>query len=251
MMLLFSPYIAGGALPTITGHASLTTGLVSHWKLDEASGTRVDAHAANDLTDNNTVTTATGLVGNGAFFDVDNTEYLSITNAAQSGLGVTGDFSIHAYVKLTALPVTGGSMWLASKWNVTGNNRCYRFGLRDTSGVLDMYGSVSNTGSGGSGTTNANLTITPSIDTIYSFGMAYDASAGAIEFYLNGASIGVVSGMKTSIAAKTSEFLIGAIPGEVASSWDGLIEGLSFWNKELTAGEFSDLWNSGSGMVYS
>ena len=45
-----------------TGDGSnLLTNLVSWWELDEASGTRVDKHGSNDLTDNNTVTDAEGL----------------------------------------------------------------------------------------------------------------------------------------------------------------------------------------------
>ena len=39
--------------------------LQGFWELlEEASGTRVDAHGANDLTDNNTVLQGTGKVGN-------------------------------------------------------------------------------------------------------------------------------------------------------------------------------------------
>ena len=35
--------------------SSLLTSLISYWKLDETSGTRVDVVSGNDLTDNNTV----------------------------------------------------------------------------------------------------------------------------------------------------------------------------------------------------
>src|SRR6056300_304684 len=50
-----------------------TTDLVSFWKLDEASGTRVDAFGSNDLTDNNTVGQGTGTVyANAADFERSN-----------------------------------------------------------------------------------------------------------------------------------------------------------------------------------
>lgn len=48
-------------------YSALTTaektdwGLVSFWNLEEPSGTREDSHGTNDLTDNNTVTQATGI----------------------------------------------------------------------------------------------------------------------------------------------------------------------------------------------
>ena len=48
-----------------TGDGSaLKTSLQSWHELDEASGTRVDAHGSNDLTDNNTVTDAEGITNN-------------------------------------------------------------------------------------------------------------------------------------------------------------------------------------------
>src|SRR6056300_583443 len=86
--------------------------LVSFWKLDEASGTRVDAFGSNDLTDNNTVGQATSLTGvpytEGADFERGNTEYLSITDASQSGLSpLSSDFSVSVWVKFESLP--GGS----------------------------------------------------------------------------------------------------------------------------------------------
>jgi len=43
--------------------ASIKTNLISHWLLNEASGTtRNDSHGTNHLTDNNTVTTAPGII---------------------------------------------------------------------------------------------------------------------------------------------------------------------------------------------
>ena len=46
----------------LTGDGSaLKTSLEAWWELDEDSGTRVDSHGSNDLTDNNTVTANTGI----------------------------------------------------------------------------------------------------------------------------------------------------------------------------------------------
>ncbi|MEK7064329.1 MAG: hypothetical protein AAB973_01845, partial [Patescibacteria group bacterium] len=45
-------------------NGTLGTNLIGYWKMDETSGTRVDAAGANALTDNNTVTSATGKKSN-------------------------------------------------------------------------------------------------------------------------------------------------------------------------------------------
>ncbi len=45
-------------------HAALTDNLSAYWKLDEASGTRVDSAGSNDLTSNNSVGQAVGKLGN-------------------------------------------------------------------------------------------------------------------------------------------------------------------------------------------
>ena len=57
--------------------STLSTGLLAFWKMAETSGTRYDETANNeDLTDNNTVSYATGKVGNAADFEASNNEYL-------------------------------------------------------------------------------------------------------------------------------------------------------------------------------
>ena len=64
--------------------------LVSVWKMDESSGTREDAVGSNDVTDINTVGSASGKNGNAADFVAANSEVLEL------GSGVTdqsGDFA--------------------------------------------------------------------------------------------------------------------------------------------------------------
>ena len=84
--------------------ASLS-GLVSWWKLEEASGTRVDSFGSNNLTDNNTVTQATGQVGNAAQFTGANSEYLNISDNAGLSTGDV-DFSVAAGIRFDSLTQT-------------------------------------------------------------------------------------------------------------------------------------------------
>ncbi len=71
--------------------ADLLTDLKAHWKLNEASGARVDSHGSNDLTDNNTVTQVAGKIGNAAQFTAANSEWLSRGTDVDLGLGADTD----------------------------------------------------------------------------------------------------------------------------------------------------------------
>jgi len=67
------PALAAAAAPPST----LLNGLTAWYKLDETSGVRLDSTANSyDLSDNNTVGSTTGLIGNAARFDRTASEYL-------------------------------------------------------------------------------------------------------------------------------------------------------------------------------
>lgn len=81
-----------------------TTDLVSFWKLDEASGTRVDAFGSNDLTDNNTVGQLTGITAapysTAADFEASNSEFFDRLNIADIDLATSSDqVTFAAWVK--------------------------------------------------------------------------------------------------------------------------------------------------------
>lgn len=75
---------------------------LSHWTCDETSGVRYDSNTVtgNDLTDNDTVGYGTGLLGNACDFEQNggHAEYLSISDANQTGLDFTGDFTFSFWV---------------------------------------------------------------------------------------------------------------------------------------------------------
>jgi PKD repeat protein len=111
--------------PAYVEATGLDYGLRGYWRLDEGSGTRYDASASgNDLTDYNTVGSATGIVGLAADFERDNGEYLSIDHGVQSGLAITGSLTLAGWIKPE---VTNQYVVLASKYEYGVNNRGYRF----------------------------------------------------------------------------------------------------------------------------
>src|SRR3990170_7582249 len=78
---------------------TLTTSLISYWKLEEVSGTRVDTFGANDLDDINTVEQAVGIKGDAAQFVRANSEALRHIDNADLSVGDI-DFSIAFWVYL-------------------------------------------------------------------------------------------------------------------------------------------------------
>jgi uncharacterized protein YjeT (DUF2065 family) len=68
------------------------------WHLHEASGTRADSSGnSNTLQDNATVGQVNGKVYKAADFEDDNSEYLSITDALQTGLDLNNDWTVTAW----------------------------------------------------------------------------------------------------------------------------------------------------------
>ncbi len=71
-------------------------GLVSWWRLDEASGTREDAHGTNDLTDNNSVgqgyAVNTPTTTNSALFVDTSSEWLNYAAFQNPDFATTNDW---------------------------------------------------------------------------------------------------------------------------------------------------------------
>ena len=93
------------SIPT-GGDVDLPAELIGYWQMEETSGTRADSWGDNDLTDNNTVGYADGIIDNAASFNRANNEYLSHANNADLDTGDV-DFTTSAWVYMETLTSTG------------------------------------------------------------------------------------------------------------------------------------------------
>lgn len=233
----------------IKNHSTLTTNLVSYWELEEASGTRVDSHGANDLSESGTggVGQVSGAQGNAADFEAGDSDYLSITDASQSGLDLTGDVSVSFWITPESQPATNSQYSIVSKYNSATANRSYDFAYRDVSSTK-YFRFVSTT----TGSTNFNIldvAYTMSNATTYHVVMTFDASAATMELWVNGSSQGTATGSFTSIYNGSSDFRISGL-GNSTSFFDGVLDEVGIWSKVLTSSEISDLYNSGTPLEY-
>lgn len=221
----------------------LLTSLVSWWELGEASGTRVDSVTAtgNDLTDNNTVLSATGKVGDGADHEQANSEYLSRASGASLQ---TGDIDISGCAWVNIESVSAGFNPAIFK---KGANTSREYMLRILAATPAFEFLVSS-----DGTTATTLThgTTLSLATWYFVWFKHDSAADLI--YL-----GVNDGAAVSVAHVGGMIAAG---GDFKTAWndwtdtgifDGVIDQMGFWKRMITDAEIAALYNGGAGVAFA
>lgn len=183
------------------------SGIVSYWKLDESSGNAIDSKGSNTLTDNNTVGSATGIVGNARDFESSNSEYFSISHASQTGLDIASDMTLSGWINLESN--TGLSQLIMAKDSVTDG-----YGMV-VSSALKGYAFIGSNGALGSTTlpTSAWVYITAT----------YDNSFNRI--YINSALDGSTANT-TNPSTASDPFYMGVASPSLALYFDGLMDEL-------------------------
>ncbi|MFN3692674.1 MAG: LamG-like jellyroll fold domain-containing protein [Candidatus Paceibacteria bacterium] len=225
--------------------SGLDTNLISYWNHNEYSSgsgavTRFDSKGTNHLTDFNTTLSTVGMIDTASDLEVANTERLTITDAAQTGLDTQNDMTFATWLKFESLPGTNGRMYVVQKedifkfapdFDVNGTDYL-RLYLRDASGYY--HNSVS---------------WVPFVDTWYHVAFTRNQTTGALKFYVNGQQQGstIMTGRTASLLNSVEDFNIGANPGE----FDGAVDETAIWSRVLTDTEIACLYNNGGGISYS
>jgi Concanavalin A-like lectin/glucanases superfamily len=216
------------------------TNLQAFWELGEASGTRNDSHGTNHLTDNNTVSSTTGKVGNAADFERDNTEYLSIADNAALSMGDI-DFSIAGWVQFESL--TADDQVLISKGDLFAYATA-EFSLELTaSDLLRFYV--------GDGTASDSVIdiVTISTATWYFFYAYHEAATNQMGISVNDGT--VTTGDCGGSYDSGLELTLGRWANFAGGYHDGLLDQVGIWKRLLTPAEVTFLYNSGSGRSYA
>lgn len=231
---------------SVSSDASLSNDLISYWPLDESSGTRVDVKGSNDLAEINTVGSTTGIKGTAADFEGSNSENLAISNAAQSGLNITGDLSFSMWIKPETFD-SGDGQLLLSKWQHNASNQYFVY-LTDSS--LGVYMDDDCTGySYVIRTWNHSMVA----GNWYHVAVVYNASSGSAEAFVNNSSLGTITGLPHSIAGCSAAFELGLRDTPYLPSsyyFDGAMDEVGIWNKDLTTTDIANLYNNGGGIPY-
>lgn len=219
----------------------LLDSLVSYWKLDETSGTRVDSHTGgNDLTDNNTVGSATGIINDGANFILPNNEFLSHIN--NSSLQVTSDFTFSCWVKCQTSPTNPDLFPVIAKGDLGSGTTDYMLYIHPTAGFVFTVNDPLTVGA----TPNSAL----STGTWYNALCWYDSGTQKASIRVNDDTTFTSPAGTVALVQTTKTFILGTRDGASPPYMSGIIDEVGFWKRLLTAGEITQLYNSGAGLAY-
>lgn len=225
---------------------ALKTNLISCWELSEASGSAIDAHGTNDLTDNNTVGSNTGVIGNARDFEASNSEYFSLTsNSDVEVADIDFQFSFWLYLE----SIVGINPWILGKWRFSGGAyRNYAFWLDSTTGEINW--SVTSDGSTQVSVAASTYGALPTGTWVWVQG-GHDASGNVTFVSVNNGTVDTQAHSAGVITDSNAPFLVGAINQGASNYWDGRIEQLSFWKRLLTSDDKAEIYNSGAGLAFS
>lgn len=222
---------------------ALIDNLVSYWKLDEASGSALDAHSTNNLTDNGSVSSAAGKINDARSFTPGSSQYFSLADNADLSIGGGVDFTIQAWVRIADKSVTRS---IVSKWTGASDYE-YVLYYDHTTDKFSLY--VTSTGSfgGPSQLVTDDVTGTLSVDTWYLVHTWHDATNSLLGISVNAGTASTVS-WTYGVDDGSAAFKIGSHDG--GNYWSGRIDEVALWKRVLTSGERTSLYNSSNGLAY-
>ena len=226
----------------IYGEPSLTTNLVSYYKLDESSGNASDSVGSNTLTNTNTVGYAAALINNGADFGATNSDK-SFTSSGR--INLTGNFTLSVWVKLRANPANGVAYQFIDIADNTGNVRAM-IQLYNNGGQNQLYfgrvGTASTYVSGGINVSALGTTVWHRLTLTY--------NGTNIQAYMDGSEIGTATDASGTTATLSANLIrLGRDIGTAfyASTY---MDEVGVWTRALSSTEETTLYNSGNGLQY-
>jgi hypothetical protein len=176
-----------------------------------------------------------------ADFERDDNEYLSISDAAQNGLDISGSLTLVGWMNVERL-----KHWqiMAAKHESGINNRAYRLDLRPGNRIgfiVSPDGSFSD-----EYLLEASPPFTLSSGTWYHVAGVFDAQQRTLSVYLDGEIIASRSVTYDSIYNSSAPFMLGANlrNGSVVRHFDGQLDEWRVYSRALTGGEIEDLMAS-------
>lgn len=210
------------------------------WSLDEASGTRATSVGTDALSDNGSVGSAAGKLGDCATFD-GTTQWLSAADSADLDAS-GGDWSFACWVYLT----NNASVYIvAGKWDdgVDGEWRLYHSGstFYFTAQVFD----------GGSAPQAAASTFGfPAINTWHHVVVRWKASTTTLSISVNGSANTDANAAAVQAHATAKAFTLGAGHGGGVKMPGRLDEAVWWQGYCLTDAEVDEHYNAGAGVAY-
>lgn len=221
--------------------SSLLTGIYGYYKLDEASGSIVDAIGTNAGTNSGAVPNQTGKLGTAYDFDT-NTDYLYSTYTTTNG-----QFSLSLWFNLDIIPSTAARDYTLAGAFMADYSDVWRLFINSGNQIV-----FTQTNTIGSVITAASTEwLTTTTGAWYHIAVQSAPVGGKAKIYLNGADVtSTASDVFTGTAkAPNFRFYIGNMQGG-SNAIDGKIDEVGLWTKAITPAENTSLYNSGTGKTH-
>jgi hypothetical protein len=221
---------------SFTDAEKTSLGIYAAWDGTEASGNLIDSHGSLDMTDNNTVTSASAMATGSRQFTAATSEYFNVSSNSNLQTGDT-DFAFSMWV----YPDTStAAMTLVSKYTGSTATSEYYIELNTSLNVVVRLSAASEEVVTSSGSLSE--------DAWNHLVVEHDNGTG-IRVTINGGSTETLA-LTGGNTEETVDFRVGVRTGS-AVFLNGRLSRLGFWKKVLSAAELTQLYNDGDGLAYA
>jgi len=214
---------------------ALTDSLTAGYNLD---GNSNDVLGSNNGTDTS-VSYTTGKVGNGADFNSGSPSKIVLPSSV---LISSTAFSISFWFKTST---TTAQLLIDN--DVFPSIRCYAIRLSETvSGKLSIYrfntsqGFINEVFHSGSGYADGN----------WHHGVVTFSTTNGIRIYVDNGTATTNADTTANYAASSNNTTLGQQVESTVAAYNGSLDMVYFWSRELTSTEVAELWNGGAGLQY-
>ena len=174
-------------------------------------------------------------------------QYASIADGSQTGLDITENITVEAWIKMESLPTSGAEWNVVGKWANAGNvGQSYALNVYDVSGDVVLRGIV------GDGSAFGYLTSTPGFQAgiWYHIAFSWKAIDGSMKLYVNGSDTGASNGgsVLSGILNGNGPFYIGSADfdgnGSADAHFDGLIDDARIWDTVRSPAEIANNYSA-------
>ena len=212
--------------------------IVSHWTLNEASGTRADSVGTNDLTPTNNPLAKTGAINDGVEATSADSSYLSIPDNASLSTGGGTSFTISLWVKLNAKT---GTQVFVSKYGTGGEYAVYYENTYDRF-AFSTYSSENNY------FVKADQLGSPQVGTWYHIIATHNATDNTNSIIVNDGTADTLTSVPEHVDS-TAPFVIGAFGATPTFFADAIIDDVRFAKSAYPVPTPLPLFAGGDGTV--
>lgn len=225
-----------GSCRRLVGINSRWNNLICGWKMEEISGVRRDVLGIRDLTDNNTVGSAAGKIGNAASFITANVE--SLSRPSSDAVFEIGDnpFTIAAWVSNNGAAANHA---LIAKDGVSSQRGWVLYSDTSSQTFFALF----------PGPVQASVGGLPVDDTLYFVVAWHDPTANTVNIQVNNGSVNSVS-FTGPVASSTSPLYLGCFSDAATNPHNGKIDEVYMFDTVKDAAWRADMWNGGAGRQY-